>query len=151
MTRRMMVMTLPMVTVMMVMKMLILVFLMGMSFPNDCLEHRTLLLSLLRFWRSAFASLEEKVSIFWPGPFSEAMWERWPFSFKRCQILNGEALAREVQYQVSNLTQPQNLVSRSFPILMMLLKGWKKNFQWFENWHKIQKSKLCAFYMKANL
>ena len=49
MTRKMMVMTLPMVTVMMVMKMLILVFLMGMSFPNDCLEHRTLLLSLLRF------------------------------------------------------------------------------------------------------
>ena len=46
MTRKMMVMTLPMVTVMMVMKMLILVFLMGMSFPNDCLEHRTLLLSL---------------------------------------------------------------------------------------------------------
>ena len=44
-----MVMLFPMVTVMMVMKMLILVFLMGMSFPNDCLEHRTLLLSLLRF------------------------------------------------------------------------------------------------------
>ena len=23
----------------------------------------------------------------------------------------------------------------------------KTNFQWFENWHKIQKSKLCAFYI----